>query len=197
MPFILAAAENFLLIAALPWLIHDGARDIVARLDNRSMFSIPLCRSLAIACGGLLAIATALLAGIASKLSPAVLWDITGFWHEGRFIDILAVFAGELSNPEQSTFGAKQVRLTQILIALAAALTTVNFVIAILGWRSAGAMRGMLAHCLIAISMWVILTICALATFWVVHWLNFWVLLVVTIVVEMRRREDGVTKLSF
>jgi hypothetical protein len=29
------------------------------------------------------------------------------------------------------------------------------------------------------------------------HWLNFWVLLVVTIVVEMRRREEGVTKLSF
>jgi hypothetical protein len=30
-----------------------------------------------------------------------------------------------------------------------------------------------------------------------VHWLNFWVLLVVTIVVEMRRREEGATKLSF
>jgi hypothetical protein len=197
MPFILAAAENFLLIVALPWLLHDGARDFVARLDNRSMFSIPFCRSLAIACGGLLAIATALLAGIAGKLSPAALWDITGFWHEGRFIDILAVFAGELSQPQQSSFGLKQVRLTQILIALAAALTAVNFVIAVLGWRSAGALRGMIAHCLIAISMWIILTIGALAAFWVVHWLNFWVLLVVTIVVEMRRREEGVTKLSF
>jgi hypothetical protein len=197
MPFILAAAENFLLIVALPWLINDGARDFAARLDNRSMFSIPFCRSLAIACGGLLAIATAILSDIAAVLSPAILWDIYGFWHKGRFIEILASYAGELSTTSQASLNFKQLLLTRILIVMAALLTAANFVIAILGWRSFGALRGMIAHCLIAISVWIVLSIGALAAFWVVHWLNFWVFLVVTIVVEMRRREEGVTKLSF
>lgn len=197
MPFILAAAENFLLIVALPWLIHDGARDFVARFDNRNMFSIPFCRSLAIACGGLLAIATAVLVDISGDMSPAMLWDITGFWHQGRFINILTAYAGELSTVSQASLTLKQLLLTQILFVLAVALTAVNFVIAILGWRSPGALRGMIAHCLIAISVWIVLTIGALAAFWVVHWLNFWVFLVVTIVVEMRRREARVTKLSF
>lgn len=197
MPFILAAAENFLLIVALPWLIHDGTRDFVAALDNRSMFSIPFCRSLAVACGSLLAIASAVLADITADISPAMLWDITGFWHQGRFINILAAYAEELSTVSHLPLTFKQLLLTRILFLLVIALTAVNFVIAILGWRSPGALRGMITHCLLAISVWMVLTIGALATFWVMHWLNFWFFLVVTIVVEMRRREEGVTKLSF
>ncbi len=197
MSFLSVAAENLLLIVVLPWLVHTGALDLAERLDNRGMFSIPFCWSLAIACGSLLAIATGVFADFTKEVSAASLWDISGFWHEVRFVNILAGYIGDLSFASGETIPARHILFSQILLGCAGALTAVNCVIAVLGWRSFGALRGMAAHVLIGLSVWIVLTVGVLAGFWVIHWLNFWVFLVLLIVLEMRRREEGVTRLSF
>ncbi len=197
MSFMFAVAENFLLIVALPWLASDAARALVARLDNRGMFSIPFCQSLAVASGGLLAIATGVLVIRADEFSLAGLLDIFGFWHESRFLFILARFVDDLRLLQQASISGHQWILAQTLLASALLLTALSFGIALSGWRSPGAFRGLLAHCVIALSVWLVVTVGALAALWVLHWLNFWTFLVLLIVLELRRREDAVTRLSF
>jgi hypothetical protein len=83
------------------------------------------------------------------------------------------------------------------VFASAAFLAASNFAIAAMGWRSPAAIRGLIAHLVISISVWLVLTIRALAAIWVLHWLNFWVLLILLVVLELRRREVGTTRLSF
>jgi hypothetical protein len=197
MSFLFAVIENILVIIALPWLVNDATRDFVARVDNRGMFSIPFCRSLAVACGGVLAIATGVLAGFTNELSLANLWDISGSWHEGRFLITLARYTEELWSLSQGAILPDHVVFAEILLTSAAILTAVNFGIALMGWRSLGALRGLITHILISISVWFVLTLGALVSLWVLHWLNFWIFLVLFIVVEMRRREVVATRLSF
>jgi hypothetical protein len=197
MSYAIAIAENLLLVVALPWLVNDAARDLLKRLDNRGMFSIPFCRSVAIACGGVLAIATGVLAGLQNEISVTKLWDISGFWHTGRFLVIVEKYATDLWAWRPGLIAPRQFFFAQILFASAGLLAFVNFTIAALGWRSPAMLRGMAAHIIMSISVWLILTIRILAAIWVLHWLNFWVLLILLIVLEMRRREESATRLSF
>ena len=197
MQHVVAIVENLLLIVALPWLVSDAARDMVDRVDNRGMFSIPLCRSLAVACGGVLAIATGVLAGLRNEISVAGLWDLSGFWHGGRFLVVLERYAYDLWSLPPDSITSKQLLFAQLLVASAALLAIVNFGIAVTGWRSLGALRGLIAHLAISASVWIVLTVRGLAAIWVLHWLNFWILLIVLVVLELRRREEGTTRLSF
>jgi hypothetical protein len=197
MVFLFAMVENLLLIVALPWLFSDTARDFVLRIDNRGMFSIPFCRSVAVACGGVLAIATAALAGLAHEISAASLWNLSGFWHSGRFLDVLERYLGDVWSISARSIPVHSILFAQMLFAFAALLVAVNLGIAVMGWRSLAALRGFIAHCVISISVWSTLTIRGLAALWVLHWLNFWALLILLVVLEMRRREEVVTRLSF
>ena len=194
---LIAIAENLLLIVALPWLVSDASRDLVGRIDNRGMFSIPFCRMLAVASGGLLAIATGVLAGLQTEISVANLWDSSGFWHGGRFLIILERYTDDLWSLSHGPNAARHLLFAQIVFASAAFLAASNFAIAAMGWRSPAAIRGLIAHLVISISVWLVLTIRALAAIWVLHWLNFWVLLILLVVLELRRREVGTTRLSF
>jgi hypothetical protein len=197
MLYLAAAAENLILLVILPWMINDAARDLVARLDNRGMFSIPFCRSLAVACGGLLAIATAVLAGLGTEITAAGLWDFSGFWHSGRFLDILHRYFVDLQSVSSRPAAAHAILLANMLFTSAALLAVINLGIAAMGWRSVAALRGIMAHCVISLSVWGTLTIRGLAAIWILHWLNFWALLILLLVLEMRRREEVSTRLSF
>ena len=197
MSYAIAIAENLLLIVALPWLVNDAARHLVKLLDNRGMFAIAFCRSVAIACGGVLAIATGVLAGLQNEISVAKLWDISGFWHTGRFLVIVEKYGRDLLSWPPQLITPRQLFFAQIVFASAGLLAFLNVVIAALGWRSPAALRGMMAHIIISISVWLILTVRVLAAIWVLHWLNFWALLILLIVLEMRRREESATRLSF
>jgi hypothetical protein len=197
MSYAIAMAENLLLIVALPWLVSDAARDLASRLDNRSMLSIPFCRSVAVACGGVLAIAGGVLAGIQSEIAISSLWDMSGFWHTGRFLVIVERYAEALLAWPPEPVTPQQFLFAKLLLASAALLAAVNFVIAVLGWRSLAALRGLMAHLVVSASVWLTLTVRGLAAIWVLHWLNFWALLILLIVLEMRRREEKATKLSF
>jgi hypothetical protein len=196
MSHIAAIAENFLLIVVVPWLVSDAARDLVARLDNRGMFSIPFCRVLAVACGGVLAIATGVLAGLQDEISAASLWGVSGFWHGGRCLVILEGYAEGLRSLSSASMSAEHLLFARILFAAAALLAALNLAIAVMGWRSLAALRGLGGHLVISLSVWFVLTIRTLAAIWVLHWLNFWILLILLIVLELRRREEGFTRLS-
>jgi hypothetical protein len=76
-------------------------------------------------------------------------------------------------------------------------LAMLNLAIAVTGWRSPAALMGLIAHLVLSMSVWFVLTIRVLAAIWVLHWLNFWILLILLVVPELRRREEGVTRLSF
>jgi len=197
MPHMVAIAENLLLIVALPWLVSDTARDLVGRLDNRGMFSIPFCRALAVACGGVLAIATGVLAGFQDEISAADLWGVSGFWHSGRFLVILEAYAEGLMSFSSDPNPTGYLLFAQALFISAALLAMVNLAIAVTGWRSPAALRGLIAHLVISMSVWFVTTIRVLAAIWVLHWLNFWVLLILLVVLELRRREEGTIRLSF
>jgi len=186
-----------LLIVALPWLVSDTARDLVARIDNRGMFAIPFCRILAVACGGVLAIATGVLAGFQIEISAANLWGVSGFWHSGRFLIILGEYAAGLWSLSSTSSPTGHLLVAQSLFVSAALLAALNLGIAVMGWRSPAALRGLIAHLIISMSVWFVLTIRVLAAIWVLHWLNFWILLILLGVLELRRREEGVTRLSF
>jgi hypothetical protein len=197
MSYMVALTENLLLIVALPWLFSDTARDWAARLDNRGMFSIPFCRSLAVACGGVLAIATGVLAGIQNEIYASNLWSISGFWHTGRFLVILERYAAALWSLSPVSIAAKPMLFAQMLLVSAGLLALCNFAMAVAGWRSPAALRGLMAHGMISISVWFVLTVRILAAIWVLHWLNFWALLILLIVLELRRHEETTTRLSF
>jgi len=196
MAYVIAMVENLLLIMVLPWIFNDTARDLVTRVDNRGMFSIPFCRSLAVACGGVLAIATAVLAGVASEISASSLWSISGFWHSG-LLDIMERYAQGVWSASSRPAAAHSLVFAQMLFASAILLTASNLCIALMGWRSPAALRGFIAHCAISISVWGTLTIRGLAALWVLHWLNFWALLILLVVLELRRHEEVSTRLSF
>lgn len=197
MPYIIAMAENLLLIVALPWMVAGTAQNWIARLDNRNMFALPFCRAVAVAAGGVLAIATAVLAGFHNEVSIASLWAIDGFWHTGRLLTIAERYTDNLLSPPAGAISASQLLFAQTLLVSAGFLAALNFAIAILGWRSLGAMRGLLAHLVLSLSIWMVVTIRVLAALWILHWLNFWSLLIALIVLELRRREEATTRLSF
>lgn len=197
MSHIITMAENLLLIVALPWLVAGAVQNWVVRLDNRNMFSLPFCRAVAVASGGVLAIATAVLAGFHHETSIASLWAIDGFWHTSRFLTIGERYVSNLLSPPPGLISASQLLFAQTLLVSAGFLAALNFGIAIMGWRSLGAMRGLLAHLVVSLSFWMVLTVRVVAALWILHWLNFWSLLIALIVLELRRREEATTRLSF
>jgi hypothetical protein len=197
MAYVIAMVENLLLIMVLPWMFNDAARDLVTRVDNRGMFSIPFCRSLAVACGGVLAIATAVLAGLASEISASSLWSISGFWHSGFLLDIVERYVQGVWSASSRPAATNSLVFAQMLFASAILLTAINLCIALMGWRSPAALRGVIAHCAISLSVWGTLTIRGLAALWILHWLNFWAFLILLVVLELRRHEEVSTRLSF
>lgn len=75
------------------------------------------------------------------------------------------------------------------LFGIAATFTLLNAVIALTAWRSSGALLGILCHFLIAGVTATLAFVWAIAFFWILHWLNFWILLVLFFFIEAKRRE--------
>jgi hypothetical protein len=140
------------------------------------MFSILFCRSLAVACGGVLAIATGVLAGLHDEISVASLWDLRALSMEADFSLFWRV-RRRFVVPVTESIAPKQLLFAQLLFVSAALLAVLNFGIAVMGWRTPAALRGVIAHLVITVSLWLVL-VRGLAGIWVLHWLNFWVLLI-------------------
>ena len=170
----------------------------VVALDNRQMYNIPFCRLLPVACGIVLAVLVLLQAHVAQTFTIDDLWSLSGPFHESRLLLLMANQAATISLADLSGLGTGMD--SPYLVAAYAAvacLTLINVAIAILGWRSLGALRGIVIHVVSVAVTAVFVTFVSILLIWVVHWLNFWIFAVLLALVEMRRREDRAVKLSF
>lgn len=197
MNFTLIVIENIVLFLLVPLALRSASQKTVMTLDDRSMFKIPFCSSVATACGALLAIVFLLCAGVASDAAPARLWGFDGPWHTGRLLILLATYTSALWQGGISEHAALLASTVSFLLLCTALLTMVNALVAIGGWRSIQAIRGLATHVVLSVSTAVIFIIWALTVLWALHWLNFWIFLVLLCVIEMRRRESGTVRLSF
>ena len=197
MNFTLVVIENIVLFLLVPQVLRSASQKAVQTIDNRNMFEIPFCSSVATACGALLAIVFLLCAGVVGDAAPARLWGFDGPWHTGRLMSLLVTYTSALwygGVGEQVGWLWSSV---SFLLLCTAILTLVNALVAVAGWRSIQAVRGMATHLILSASNAVIFVIWALTALWALHWLNFWIFLVLRCVFEMRRRESGAVRLSF
>lgn len=211
MPILQVLVENLLLCVALPLVLRMTLLRAIATLDDRGMFLIPLCHWAAMASGLAFAAGVLLAADLLSSATPAQLWRIDGPWHETRLATLLVAKTNVARDAwheawqmgfERSSLAADRlpaVGSTAIhaILTVSVGLTALNGTIAVLGWRSWGALRGLLAHLLIASGACAGTLFALAAGLWVLHWLNFWVFLVLLIFIEIRRREDRGMKLSY
>lgn len=197
MKFTLVVFENIILFLLIPQALRSIANKTAQTLDDRNMFGVPLCGSIATACATLLAIIILLSTGVVYDAAPARLWGIDGPWHTGRLMVLGANYLSVLAPGGSVEYSATLVSIVKFILAGIAVLTLINGLIAAAGWRSIQAVRGLAVHVILAASRAVIFYIWVLTALWVIHWLNFWIFLVLLCVIEMRRRESGAVRLSF
>ena len=179
--------ENFFIVIIAPWLIMRSGMMLSSLLDNRSMFSVPLCNVIATASGILLLVAIGLETAFISGDLFQQVWNINGPLHQPLFGEFLIATASPgIPSPSSGQFAGS---LSAVNFGLALGMTSINMTIALVGWRGFGAIRGMAAHMVLSITFAVAWGLRLLAVIWVIHWLNFWAFAALLIVLELRRRE--------
>ncbi len=197
MNFTLVLIENIILFLLVPRALRTASQKAVQAIDDRNMFGIPFCSSVATACGILLAIVILLCAGVAGDAAPSRLWGFDGPWHTGRLLVLVTTYLSALVQGGIAEQASIVISIVTLLLVSAGGLTLINGVVAAAGWRSIQALRGLATHIILAVSSALVFAIWALTALWAVHWLNFWIFLVLLCVIEMRRRETGPVRLSF
>ncbi|MFZ9128849.1 MAG: hypothetical protein ACO20O_07180 [Pseudomonadales bacterium] len=186
--------ENLLVCVALPFVVRKGVFAATGWLQDRPMFSIQFCYVLAASSGIAIGMMLMASADIINRITLAEIWKINGLWHHPRAYEMIV---SNLQAISDSLPASQASRLMATLWAFVAATTFFNVVIAILGWRSAAAMRGIAVHILLVLYYCAATVFVTLLLLWIVHWLNFWIFLVLLVVIEVRRREESGARLSF
>ena len=186
--------ENLLVCVALPFVVQKGVFATTALLQDRPMFSIQICYVLAASSGIAIGLILMSNAGIINRITLSEIWKINGIWHLPRAYEMIV---GNIQLIADSLQGLHSSRLMSILWAFVGAATLFNVVVAILGWRSVAAVRGLAVHGLLVLYYCAAAVFVTLLLLWILHWLNFWIFLVLLVVIEVRRREESGARLSF
>ena len=186
--------ENLLVCVALPFVVRKGVFAAMGWLQDRPMFSIKFCYVLAASSGIAIGLTLMASAGIINRITLAEIWKVNGLWHYPRAYE---TSVGNIHLIADSSSGLQSLRLMPTLWAFVGATTLFNMVVAILGWRSVAAMRGIAVHGLLVLYYCAAAVFVTLLLLWIVHWLNFWIFLVLLVVIELRRREESGARLSF
>ena len=186
--------ENLLVCVALPFVVQRGVFATTALLQDRPMFSIQICYVLAASSGIAIGLILMSNAGIINRITLSEIWKINGIWHLPRAYEMIV---GNIQLIADSLHGVHSSRLMSILWAFVGAATLFNVVVAILGWRSVAAVRGIAVHGLLVLYYCAAAVFVTLLLLWILHWLNFWIFLVLLVVIEVRRREESGARLSF
>ena len=197
MTLILVVIENGILVLLLPLMVRAAAKSSAQAIDNRNMFGIPFCSGLSTICGVLLAVAILSTAGVFSNAVPAQLWGFDVHWQTGRLLVLMTAFLSVLIQGGAENTAGIFVSAVPFLLVCAGMLTLANGLVAIVGWRSVQAYRGLTAHVILSLSTALVFSIWSLTAIWALHWLNFWSFLVLLCVIEIRRRESDSVRLSF
>ncbi|MBO6776154.1 MAG: hypothetical protein JJ897_11735 [Marinibacterium sp.] len=158
------------------------------------MFSIQICYVLAASSGIAIGLILMSNAGIINRITLSEIWKINGNWHLPRAYEMIV---SNIQLIADSLHGVHSSRLMSILWAFVGAATLFNVVVAILGWRSVAAVRGIAVHGLLVLYYCAAAVFVTLLLLWILHWLNFWIFLVLFVVIEVRRREESGARLSF
>ncbi len=186
--------ENFIVCFVLPLLVRRSVQFSIKQVDDRKMYSITICAILAYTAGASLAGALLFAFDFWRLASIEAIWSLQGPWHDPR---VIASFERNLSG---LSFRYLE-RLPPYVVATINVLLwgglLVNTLIAVTGWRSVQAVRGILGHLIIATYAFYASIFVITVGLWLLHWLNFWIFLVILIFVEFRRREERGARLSF
>lgn len=186
--------ENLLICVALPIVVQRGVFAVTCLLQDRPMFSIQFCYVLAASSGiaiGLMLISNS---GIVSRITISEIWNVNGFWHHPRAYEMIV---GNIQLIFDNSFSTHSSRLMAIFWTFIGSTTLFNVLVAVLGWRSIAAVRGIAVHGLLVLYYCNATVFLTLLLLWIVHWLNFWVFLVLFVVIEARRHEQRGARLSF
>ncbi len=194
MAFASVVVENAIICLAAPIGMRHAVTATTDWLQDRPMFSIQVCYLLASSSGVILGLILLGYGGILERASISEIWKVNGLWHQARAYEMFFI---NLNIIVTSLQNVQATALNLSLFALLSAGMLFNTAVAILGWRSLAALRGIAAHCLVVFYFCASTLFTVLLFLWVLHWLNFWAFLILFLVIEIRRREQSGTRLSF
>lgn len=158
------------------------------------MYSVKICFVLAASSGIVFGLSLLVFADVATKIALVEIWNINGPWHEPLALDMFAENVARM----RASLPVSELPVISVGVAIyVATASAFNFTVSILGWRDLGALRGIAIH-LLLVGYYCVATIFATLLFmWTLHWLNFWAFLIILIAIEIRRRDERGTWLSF
>lgn len=194
MSFSVVATENAAVCFVVPYLVKSLVWRCVTWLQDKPMYSIKFCRYLASMSGVALGLCLLVESDVLNLVNVGTLWSLQSPLHEARVWDVFIETSLKILNSFKSTEHSNVINFGIWCVACAA---FVNSAFSILGWRSLGAVRGILLHLLITFYYCCATIFIVLLALWVSHWLNFWIFIVLFIAIEFRRREEQGARLSF
>lgn len=166
-------------------------RLLIRYLDDRGMYRVPPFSWLPLLAGSALCSAALNALDIVGRLNPSQLW-LSDFWAL-RFDELydvwlrpsdvlLAVIAGLIEFYNELLYEGWSVWLFQGSAVVAG-------VVALLAWRSWQAIRGILLFFWLSLAVMILMYISVILLAWVIHWLNFWALVVLFLFLYMYDKE--------
>lgn len=177
----------------LPPILLIGACALGIRVvDDRGFYAVPPLLWLPIAAGGLLEGYLLTRAGLPEGLSPIAIWSADGPWHtdlQGLYETYLAPRA-ILDRARLASAVTRATWPAAAPWAIAYALAFVPVAVAAgLTWRSWRAVAAAALFPPISLTSAVVVHNLIMITCWALHWLNFWVLFVLVLLLELRRQD--------
>lgn len=185
------ALLSLLEAVSLPLGLLVAARLLTRRFDDQGLFRPPLFKLLPVLAGAALEFACLRATGLARALDPLGVWSPDSVWHVswnelvGRYMAPEVVFAGLAG---MAPWRDRQTAMALACVALGLVATSVR---AGLAWRSWRAWRGPVLYAARTLASAALLHAGLVLVFWTVHWLNFWLLFVLLLFVELRRGEGS------
>lgn len=178
--------------AILPASLLFVSRLLVRHLDDRGMYEVPPFSWLPLLAGASLCSAALDAMKVVGRFDPSELW-LSDFWAL-RFEELyevwlrphdilLAMIAGLIEFNNEILHAGWRVWLFQLSAAIA-------LLVALLAWRSWNAIRGVLLFFWLSLTDMVLMYMAVIMLAWVVHWLNFWILIIFFIFLYMYDKDD-------
>lgn len=169
-------------------------RLLARRLDDRGSFRPMPLKLAPVAAGAALEFACLRASGLWGALDPLVVWSPDSVWGVGWNELVARYLAPEVLIDSLADLAPRQDRQTALALGVAVLGLAVASARAALVWRSREAWRGPVLFTVRTLTWAAILHAGLVLAFWTVHWLNFWLLFILLLFVELRRHESGGSK---
>jgi hypothetical protein len=188
------ALLSLLKVVVVPFGLLTAARLLTHRLDDRGLFRPVPVGLVPVLAGAALGFACLRANGLSGALDPVGVWSPDSAWRVSwnelvaRYLAPEVLVAGLA---DVAPWRDRQAALALGLVALGLTATSVR---AVLVWRSREAWRGPALFAAGTVAWAAVLHAGLVLAFWTVHWLNFWLIFILLLFVELRRREGAGSK---